>query len=238
MRFAVIGDVHSNIFALQSVLEDIKMKKVDFVVSTGDLVGYLPFPNEVIEAVQENRILVVQGNHDKLIANSNSIKDEIIESMKDEEIQRNASEIFTNWVITDENRNFLSNLPGQLRINCNEITILIVHGSPRDIGEYLYEDKHNLTELSKELSEDVVICGHTHIPYHYRINNKHFINAGSVGKPKHGSPQAAYVIVTVEGKNVMSETAYVNYDTDSMIKTIKKNRMISDKLIPMLEQGF
>lgn len=238
MRFAVLGDVHSNIFALKNVLEDIKNQKVDFIISTGDLVGYMPFPNEVIEMIRENRILVVQGNHDRFIAHSNTVGNEMIESMTAEEIQSNASAAFTNWVITNENKNYLYNLPEQLKINCNEFTALIVHGSPRDIGEYLYEDAHNLAELSKEFDEDIIICGHTHMPYHYRTNNKHFINAGSVGKPKHGSPQASYVIVTVEEKSVRSETAYVKYDTECMIKAIEGNRMISDKLIPMLEQGF
>lgn len=238
MRFAVIGDIHSNVFALQSVLEDIKGKKVDFIVSTGDLVGYMPFPNEVIEVIRENRILVIQGNHDRFIARSNAVGDEMISNMKEEEIQSNASAAFTNWIITNENRSYLYDLPEQLRIKCSGFTALIVHGSPRDIGEYLYEDVQSLSELSREMDEDIIICGHTHIPYHYKINNKHFINAGSVGKPKHGSPLAAYVIVTIEDKRVKSETVNVNYDIDSMIKAIENSKMISDKLIPMLKQGF
>ena len=237
MRFVVIGDIHSNKFALQNVLEDINSRKVDFIVSTGDLVGYMPFPNEVVDMIRENRILVVQGNHDKFIAESELVEDEEINKMTEEQIQSNASAAFTNWTITDENRKFLKNLPQQLRLSCCGLNILVVHGSPKAIDEYLYEDKEKLTQLSKTVTEDIIICGHTHIPYHLRIDNKHFINAGSVGKPKHGDPQAAYVIIEIENENIKSEIIKVCYDIDSMINSIEGNRMISSKLIPMLRQG-
>lgn len=105
MRFAVIGDIHSNIFALENVLKDITTKNVDFIVPTGDLVGYLPFPNEVIKMIGEYGILAVQGNHDKYIAMHQKIQDAEIESMSDDEIQNSASAIFTSWKITEENNN-------------------------------------------------------------------------------------------------------------------------------------
>ncbi len=75
MRFAVIGDIHSNKFALDSVLNDIAERNVDFIVSTGDMVGYLPFPNEVIDMIRNNKVLVVKGNHDKHIAELDALQD-------------------------------------------------------------------------------------------------------------------------------------------------------------------
>lgn len=238
MRFAVIGDVHSNIFALESVLKDIEERKVDFIISTGDLVGYLPFPNEVIHTIRKNKILVVQGNHDRGIAKSKPIQDESINNMSEEELHKSASSAFTNWIITAENRKYLDNLPQKLKIEGQQLTVLIVHGSPRLIGEYLYEDSEKLAELSTEIDEDIVICGHTHIPYHQIVNNKHFINAGSVGKPKHGGLEAAYVIVSLEDAEIKSEMIKVSYDIETIITAIRGNRMISDELIPMLRKGF
>ena len=69
MKFAVIGDIHSNKYALESVLEDIKERNVDFIISTGDLVGYLPYPNEVIDLLRRHSVLSVKGNHDEFISN-------------------------------------------------------------------------------------------------------------------------------------------------------------------------
>lgn len=238
MRFAVIGDIHSNKFALESVLEDINNNKVDFIVSTGDLVGYLPFVNEVIDMIRANRVLVVQGNHDKRIADSEVVDDDTINTLSEEEIQSSASSAFTNWIIREDNRRYLKNLPSQLRIDCNGFKAVVVHGSHRSINEYLYDDKEVLEPLSAELDEDIIICGHTHLPYHSVINNKHFINAGSVGKPKHGDSKAAYVIITVDGQKVESEIVKVSYDLESMIKAIECNKMISNKLIPGLKEGF
>jgi putative phosphoesterase len=238
LRFAVIGDIHSNKFALESVLEDISTQKVDFVISTGDLVGYLPFVNEVIDTMKANKILVVQGNHDKNIADAQPVGEETINAMSEVQIHSGASSAYTNWIITEEHRKYLKNLPTQLRIDCNGLKVLIVHGSHRSINEYLYEDKEILEPLAAELDMDIIVSGHTHLPYHSIINNKHFINAGSVGKPKHGDAKAAYVIVSVEGDQVHSDIIKVSYDVESMIKAIEDNNMISNKLIPMLREGF
>ena len=102
MRFAVIGDIHGNIYALEAVYEDIKNKNIDFVISTGDLVGYMMYPNEVIEFLKKNKIASIQGNHDKFIAKGNKIQD--ISVFSQDEVQKNASEIYTNYVLKDENR--------------------------------------------------------------------------------------------------------------------------------------
>lgn len=237
MRFAVIGDIHSNKYALESVIADINDKDIDFIVSTGDLVGYLPFPNEVIELVRKNKIMVVQGNHDKFIGESTLVTQEDLENISDEDIQSNASSNFTNWNITDDNRKYLSNLPKNLTMDCDGLKIIIVHGSPRAIDEYLYEDDESLKSLLESIDKDVIICGHTHIPYHFNANKKHIINVGSVGKPKHGSPMSTYVIVEIINKKVSCEIVQVSYDLSKIIDSIKENRMISNKLINMLEQG-
>lgn len=238
MRFAVIGDIHSNKFALESVLKDINMKKVDFIISTVDLVGYLPFVNEVIDMIKVNKILVVQGNHDKHIADSKSVDKNTIIKMTEEQAQSNASSAYTNWVITEGNRKYLRNLPNKIKIDFHGLKVLIVHGSHRSINEYLYNEKEILKSVVTELDEDIIICGHTHLPYHSVINNKHFINAGSVGKPKHGDSNATYVIISIEDGKVESEIVKVSYNVESLIKAIEDNRMISNQLIPMIKEGF
>lgn len=235
MRFAVIGDIHGNIYALEAVYEDIKNKNIDFVISTGDLVGYMMYPNEVIEFLKKNKIASIQGNHDKFIAKGNKIQD--ISIFSQEEVQKNASEIYTNYVLKDENREFLKNLPEEIRIRKNNFNFLIVHGSPRKIDEYLYENGENLLEITKSFSENVIISGHTHIPYVKKVEDKYFINAGSVGKPKHGNPKSTYVIVDLDEEiKVTIEEASYNYE--KMVSDIEKNEYISQKLISMIREGL
>ena len=237
MKIAVIGDIHGNKYALLSVLEHIEKKDVDFIVSTGDLVGYMPYPNEVIDLIRKHKIIVVQGNHDKVIAESKKISLEEINNMTTLEIQKNASAAFTNWYISDENRKFLKNLSSKLVLECGDKKIIIVHGSTMRIDEYLYENEDHLVQLSEKISEDIIICGHTHIPYFRNINRKYFINAGSVGKPKHGDSRSAYVIIDIDKDKVSCSVEKVEYNVNQMIKDIENNRMISEGLIEMLRQG-
>lgn len=235
MRFAVIGDIHSNSYALKSVLEDIKLKNVDFIISTGDLVGYFMYPNEVIELLKKNKVLVVQGNHDKAIAQGDKIVD--ISVFSESEIQKNASEIYTNYVLTDENRDFLNDLPQSIKLKKGKFGILIVHGSPRKIDEYLYEDETILKEISENFEENVIISGHTHIPYVKDIGEKCFINSGSVGKPKHGNPNSTYVILSIAEENLECSIEEVEYNYEKIVEDIKNNKGISDKLISMIREG-
>lgn len=238
MRFAVIGDIHGNKYALESVLKDIDSKNIDFILSTGDLVGYMPYPNEVIELIRKNKVVVVQGNHDKTIAESKQVSTYEIEKMTDEDIQKKASRAFTNWVLTDENRTYLKNLTSKLSLEVEGVKVVLVHGSPMSIDEYLYEDKEKLSKLTEVITEDVIICGHTHVPYTLTVRDKIFINAGSVGKPKHGDYHSTYVVVEIKDGLVCSSIEKVNYDVELMIRDIKNNRMISNQLIAMLQEGY
>lgn len=238
MRFAVIGDIHGNKYALESVLKDIDSKNIDFIVSTGDLVGYMPYPNEVIDLIRKNKAIVVQGNHDKAIAESKKISTNEIEKMTNEDIQKKASRAFTNWVLTDENRAYLKNLTNKLSLEVEGFKVVVVHGSPMAIDEYLYEDKEKLSKLTEIITEDVIICGHTHVPYSLTVKEKIFINAGSVGKPKHGDCQSTYVIVEIKDGLVNCTIEKVNYEVDLMIRDIENNRMISNELISMLQEGY
>jgi putative phosphoesterase len=237
MKIAVIGDIHGNKYALKSVLEHIEKKDVDFIVSTGDLVGYMPYPNEVIDLIRKHKIIVVQGNHDKVIAESKKISLEEINNMSAQEIQKNASAAFTNWCISDEHREFLKGLCSKLVLEHADKKVIIAHGSPMRIDEYLYENEDHLEQISEKISEDIIICGHTHIPYFKRINEKYFINAGSVGKPKHGDSRGTYVIAMIEKEMVSCSIEKVEYNVNQIIQDIENNRMISDSLIEMLRQG-
>ncbi|TCT15391.1 putative phosphoesterase [Natranaerovirga pectinivora] len=238
MKFAVIGDIHGNKFALESTLKDIKDKNVDFIVSTGDLVGYLPFPNEVIEMIKSNNIITIQGNHDEKIALGSKPTEESIGKMSESEIQGSASGVFTNLTITDENREYLKRLPKKMVIVAEALKVMLVHGSPRSNKEYMKEDSEILDLLAKESHADVIISGHTHLPYYKKVEDKHFINAGSTGKPKQGNANGVYVIVDIDHNEVTCDIVEVPYDVENMVAAIEGNDMISNELIDNLRKGY
>lgn len=237
MRLAVIGDIHGNIYALKSVLEHIKNKNVDSIISTGDLVGYMPYPNEVVDMIRANHIFTLQGNHDQAIGDSIKISTDKIRAMSDRDIQKDASSAFTNWCIRDDNRWFLKNLCTRMISDSYDKRIMVVHGSPFRNDEYLYDEEKLLSYVSEKVSVDIIISGHTHIPYFKEVNGKYFINAGSVGKPKHGDSRSTYVIVQIEKGKVGCSIEKVEYDMNALLMDIRNNRMISDSLIDLLRMG-
>lgn len=236
MRFAVIGDVHSNIFALESVLDDIRKMDVDFILSTGDLVGYSPFPNETIDLLRKSGVLSIQGNYDKAIGNRELIcgcdyKEERLIELA------GMSVMFTNKTATDKNRKYLRELPTEMVLKAGGLEILMVHGSPRRINEYLYQNSNEVLEITREIKQDVIICGHTHKPYYQVINGKHVINSGSVGKPLHGNPNATYVVITAAAKNVNVDVLEVPYNYEKAAKAIEEAESLPNDFADMLRRG-
>ncbi|MBM7624562.1 metallophosphoesterase family protein [Sporohalobacter salinus] len=235
MRSVVITDIHSNIYALEQVLDDIETRDVDQIVCAGDLVGYAPFPNQVIDKIKQEEIQTVQGNYDDAVGN-----DRIAcgcDYMTEREKKIGLSSLqFTGEETTAENKKFLQNLPQEIKLELEDYTALVVHGSPRRSNEYLYADSEEVEEVAAELKEDILICGHTHLPYHQVINGKHIINAGSIGKPKHGNANGVYTIVEVDDNGVKTEFIEVAYPVEKVTAKIKETEL-ADELIEVLKTG-
>ncbi|MDF2521043.1 MAG: YfcE family phosphodiesterase [Clostridia bacterium] len=227
MRLAVITDIHSNILALNAVLKNIHEHQADSIVCLGDLVGYCTSPNEVIDTIRENKILTIMGNYDEAVGKELMVCGCDYPDPKDME---NAG-LSLNWSIdntTEENKEFLRNLPGQLRMDCNGKSISFVHGSPRLINEYLKENSKEAEEVMKDFSGDVLVCGHTHKPYYKSFGDKLLVNAGSVGKPKTGSPKANYVIINIKEDKISVDTMYVDYDFEKAAAAIEAEGLPSE----------
>jgi diadenosine tetraphosphatase ApaH/serine/threonine PP2A family protein phosphatase len=103
-----------------------------------------------------------------------------------------------------------------------------VHGSPRKINEYLFENRPDasLERLLDMTQADVLVCGHTHIPYHRILpSGRHVVNAGSVGKPKDGNPQACYVVLEANNRDLTVTFRRVPYDIERAAKAIEASQM-------------
>ncbi|CEQ16500.1 metallophosphoesterase family protein [Paraclostridium sordellii] len=236
MRIATISDIHSNLYALNEVLADIEKRNVDMVVCTGDLVGYATRPNEVIETLRKNKILTIMGNYDEAIGNFKIICGCDYPDPKDAE-KASLSMKFTSEETTDENRAYLRNLPKEAVISFNNKTIRFVHGSTRRINEYLKENSREADEVMNNLDEDILVCGHTHIPYVKYYGEKLLVNAGSVGKSKTGSPNANYVIIDIIDSIVEVEIIEVFYDFEKVAKEIEENKILPNGFARLIREG-
>ena len=220
MKIAIISDIHGNLTALNTVLEEIGDMRI---LCCGDIVGYNPWPNEVIEIVINKKIASVMGNHDfaTVIGNTSDFNP----------IAARAIE-WTIEKIMEDNIEFLKSLP----LKYNDENFVIVHGSPRDqLNEYVYPEHPYIESFLEDITQDILILGHTHIPFVKRFSDKVILNPGSVGQPRDGNPYASYAILDAEKKEV--DIKRVKYDIEEVADRIIKE-CLPVELAMRLFHGF
>jgi putative phosphoesterase len=237
-RITIFGDIHGNLPALEAVFADIDKQEMNPLYCLGDLVGYGTFPNEVIAAVCQRNVPTLMGNYDQGVGHD-SDDCGCAYTSKEAEALGKRSIAWTNKNTTDENKKYLRQLVNHIPLQLGGLRVLLVHGSPRKINEYLYEDRPDATmERLLDLAEaDVLVCGHTHKPYHRILpSGRHVINAGSVGKPKDKNPAACYVVLDATGNDLSVEFRRVPYDIERAAQAIEASEM-PDEFAQMLRSG-
>ncbi|QHL87754.1 YfcE family phosphodiesterase [Nibribacter ruber] len=216
MKIAFFSDVHANLPALQAVLADIDAQNPDVIYCLGDLVGYATQPNEVVDLIKARKIPTIAGNYDEGIGLANGDCGCAYKTDGDKDLGAQ-SIAYTDAAISPENRSFLRMLPRHIRLEFQNpaLNLMLVHGSPRKINEYLFEDRpeESLLRILRDAQTDVLLFGHTHQPYHralaYAHNGQtrygHAINIGSVGKPKDGNPKAGYMLLHLHEHTSLSQ---------------------------------
>lgn len=226
-RITIFGDIHGNLPALEAVLADIDAHESSPLYCLGDLVGYGTFPNEVTQIIRERNIPTIIGNYDQGVGNS-SDDCGCAYTSKEAEALGKRSIAWTNQHTTGDNKSFLKELPSQIPLQLGDLRVLLVHGSPRKINEYLFADRPDSTmERLLDLADaDALVCGHTHIPYHRILpSGRHVVNAGSVGKPKDHNPQACYVVLEANNRDLAVTFNRVSYDVERTAKAIEASEM-------------
>lgn len=234
----IFGDIHANHAALQAVLADMDERGLQNRYCLGDLVGYGTFPNEVVATIRALNIPSIMGNYDQGVGNNSddcgcAYRDPAAEALG------KLSIAWTNAHTKDNHKAFLRDLPAQIPLQIGDLRVLLVHGSPRRVNEYLYEDRptESLERIFDGIEADVLVCGHTHLPYHRILpSGRQIINAGSVGKPKDKDPRACYVVLRAEGQNLEVEFIRVAYDIEATAGAIEATDM-PDEFAEMLRLG-
>ncbi len=196
MRLAIFSDIHGNLQALDAVLDDIRAQAPDAIYCLGDLVGYGANPNEVTLRIRDARFPTVMGNYDDGVGFE---RDECGCAYR-EEAERARGQRSLEWTkrqATPDVKAFLKTLRAEIRLEADGKRILLVHGSPRKMNEYLFEDRPvaSFERLAAASNADLIVFGHTHKPYVKDVAGARFLNVGSVGKPKDGDWRACYAIV-------------------------------------------
>ena len=184
-RVAAITDIHANLPALETVLARIDQLGLETVYCGGDLVGYGPHPNEVCPLIEERGIPTIYGNYDYAIARDRDDCGCAYVTQHDRDLGQRSVE----WTLahTDKaSKDFMRELPFDRRFPLGNKRVRLVHGSPRKVNEYLFEDKPARTfeRIAAPADCDVLVFGHTHKPWIHTYGGVLFVNCGSVGKPR------------------------------------------------------
>lgn len=220
MRIALFSDIHANLPAFEAFLADLDNRKVDAIYCLGDMIGYNIWPNEIISEIRRRGIATLAGNHDQ------------------------KTKGYAYELVSAENRGYLNSLPAHIKLeyqlNNDHLNIVLAHGSTRSINEYVLKDTDEsyVLEMMAEAKADVLCVGHSHLPYHRIIGDKHIINIGSIGKPKDGDPRGCYVLLN------MAEVAYItadfvrfDYDIEKAAKAVEQSNL-SDELAYRLRKAY
>jgi len=220
-RVAVITDIHANLPALEASLERIEQLAIERVYCGGDLVGYGPHPNEVCRLIEERHIPTIYGNYDYAIARDLDDCGCAYVTQHDRELGQKSVE----WTLahTDQSsKDFMRELPFDLRVAVGANAVHLVHGSPRKVNEYLFEDKPaSLYErLAAAEKADTLVFGHTHKPWVREYGGVRFVNCGSVGKPKDGDPRAGFAVLREAEAGLDVTIERIAYDADAVAREV------------------
>jgi predicted phosphodiesterase len=257
MKIALFSDIHANLPALEAFFADLETRKPDAVYCLGDLVGYNIWPNEVINEIRKRGIPTIAGNYDYGVGRSSDDCGCAYKSDSEKDMG-SQSIALTNQLVGPDERRYLRTLPAHMQLefqlNSDNLFLLMVHGSPRKINEYLFEDRDekSMMRILESSNADILFFGHTHKPYHrtfeYELDGKiayrHAINLGSIGKPKDGDPRGCYVLLTLNENSskynkdsIEVEFVRVAYDVEKAAKAVEAS-ILPNAYADMLRRAF
>lgn len=246
MHIALLSDIHANLPALEAVLDDIERRgDADATYHLGDLVGYAPWPNETVALLRACGIAGVAGNYDSTTATGYKHCGCRYEDLRQEELSHVSYE-WTRRHCSAETKRHLAALPFRMDIrpaggHIAGPTVVLVHGTPLNNVTYWTEDRADsfcvkMAQVAGARAGDVIAFGHTHRAWQREVGGVHFVNAGSVGRPKDGDARAGYVVLDVGEGAPRGEVVRVEYDVERAMRGIRESEL-PDEFAEYLRSG-
>jgi putative phosphoesterase len=217
LRIAIISDIHSNKYALNAVLHDIKKKNANGLIVLGDIFGYYPWAYDTYKLLVSQKIIAcIKGNHDLIVLEEN--EDISTRPSYYKAARLNRMELLSNSM---EAIGWLNNLKLNDSIQIEKYKILLCHGTPSDSenGRYFPDDR-NTYDWFPVLNQ-VLFLGHTHYPlFHKTVANGIIFNPGSVGQPRDGNPYPSWGLWTIANNSF--ELKRTEYDYKHVVKELEE----------------
>ena len=235
MKIAVLGDMHGNIAALDAAFKAALALGFDKIYHLGDLGGYAPFINEVADFLIDHNIEGVQGNYDEAVA----FDREHCGCRYENDLQAEMMDRGFAWTkahATERTKEYLRGLPFAVSFECDGYRVKLFHASPTKNNLYWREDRDDdfFRQMAGKAGADILIYGHTHVPYRKELEGKVFVNAGSVGKPKDGDSRGCVTLIEVLPGAIITEFIRFEYDVAGVAKAVRESGLpgyFADRLL-------
>jgi predicted phosphodiesterase len=238
VKYALISDIHANLPALEAVLDHMgQHRDLTATYHLGDLVGYAPWPNETVALIRERSIPGVAGNYDSTVGTDYKHCGCRYEDPRQEEL----SHISYGWTrqhVSSATKEFLAGLPFRIDLlpkggHVAGPRVILVHGSPTLNTLYWTKDRPDdfclkMAGIAGAKPGDIIAFGHTHVPWHRQVGGIHFVNTGSVGRPKDGNWRAGYVLLEAGSGVVQVENIRIEYDLERAMRGIRESELPDD----------
>lgn len=225
MKVAFFSDIHANFPAVCEALNVASRQGATSVVVAGDMIGSGPHPVEVMRLLQERGVQAIRGNVDNAvlaIRKSKKLRKKLAKKKSRAHLAWTAAQLGENEL------KWLTALPAELRLEYHGLRVRVVHGTPQSDEDYLYPSitAEGLRAMLGEDQPEVLVAGHSHIPFAKVVAGVRVINCGSVGRPVDGDPRGSFVLADfTDPKNWHCHIVRFTYPVSDLVADIEARKV-------------
>jgi len=220
MRVAFLSDIHANIHTLTAAFKSAERSGASSTFVAGDIVGRGSHPLEVVRFLKERQIPVIRGNVERKLLTMREGQKNIIELLKG----KKENLAWTAFQLDEEAWSYIGSLPEKLEFELNGYRVLVVHGSPLSDKDYIYPSitSRGIRAKLKDENPDLLICGHSHVPFVKRFGSLRVVNCGSIGMSIDGDPRPSYVLADIsKERGIHCRVLRFSYSLPELITALK-----------------
>lgn len=242
-RVALFGGVYSNYHSLVAVIEDARRRDCDAIFCLGDIGAFGPHPDRVFPVLQDNHIATVQGNYDHSIGHRRDDCACGYTDPRDNHFAR-LSYSYTFERTADRWKDWMRDLPAEIRIQVGGREVLLCHGSPRRTNEFLWQSTTPdpfIRRLFREHPADAIACTHSGLHWQRQVDQHLLMNVGVIGRPENdGTTHVGYMIVEADSdapSGVRAEYVPVDYDHVTLAAEMRSEGL-PEEFVQTIETGW
>jgi putative phosphoesterase len=224
MKVALVGEIHANLPALEAVLAHARQQQAQAIWSVGDIVGYGPFPDKVVQQLRREYVLSTIGDYDHQVLR---FKKRRAKWRREKRLEEYLSLKWTYEQLSKESKKYLRFLSKEIRMRMQRQRVLLTPGSLNSGKEYLTADtpEARLRKVAQQAKADIIVCGHSHRSFVRRIDGVWFISPGSTGHPVDGDARASYALLQFGPDGLTVQHQRVAYDVEGTVTAIREHKL-------------